>query len=163
MASMAGLHAAHESRAALTELTRAHLIAEHVPGRFACHDLLRAYAAELASGLPEPERRAAIRRMHDHYLHTTAAASAFLGQSGPPSSLRPVVPESPKDRAGRCEAFAWFEAERLVLSAVISQAALHGFDSHARQLSSALREFYIRRTRPGPASAHRIALPAAGR
>jgi DNA-binding SARP family transcriptional activator len=32
----------------LAELVRAHLLTEHHPGRFSCHDLLRAYAAELA-------------------------------------------------------------------------------------------------------------------
>jgi hypothetical protein len=32
----------------LAELTRAHLVAEPAPGRFTLHDLLRAYAAELA-------------------------------------------------------------------------------------------------------------------
>ncbi len=30
----------------MRELARAHLIAEHVPGRYAFHDLVRAYAAE---------------------------------------------------------------------------------------------------------------------
>ncbi|MFD9698375.1 BTAD domain-containing putative transcriptional regulator [Lentzea sp. NPDC059081] len=37
-----------ENRQALTELTRAHLLTEHRPGRYALHELLRAYAAELA-------------------------------------------------------------------------------------------------------------------
>src|SRR5215467_15823592 len=34
------------ARRLLRELARAHLIAEHAPGRYAFHDLLRAYAAE---------------------------------------------------------------------------------------------------------------------
>ncbi|MEU1275495.1 BTAD domain-containing putative transcriptional regulator [Streptomyces sp. NPDC005799] len=33
-------------RSLLAELTRAHLLTEHLPGRYACHDLLRTYAAE---------------------------------------------------------------------------------------------------------------------
>jgi DNA-binding SARP family transcriptional activator len=37
-----------EARRLLAELARAHLIVEHVPGRYALHDLLRAYAAEQA-------------------------------------------------------------------------------------------------------------------
>ena len=37
-----------EARAVLAELTRAHLLAEQTPGRFAFHGLLRAYAAEQA-------------------------------------------------------------------------------------------------------------------
>ena len=45
-----GRHAAEpEARRLLRELARAHLIAEHVPGRYAFHDLLRAYAAEQAA------------------------------------------------------------------------------------------------------------------
>src|SRR5580693_8151217 len=69
-ASVAGLPL-DEGRRALVELTRAHLLAEHVPGRFSCHDLLRAYAAELTqSSDTEAERRAATGRMFDHYLHT---------------------------------------------------------------------------------------------
>ncbi len=36
-----------QARAQLTELTRAHLLTEHAPGRYAFHDLLRAYAGEL--------------------------------------------------------------------------------------------------------------------
>lgn len=35
-----------QARSDLRELARAHLISEHVPGRYAMHDLLRAYAAE---------------------------------------------------------------------------------------------------------------------
>ncbi|HLK01780.1 MAG TPA: BTAD domain-containing putative transcriptional regulator [Streptosporangiaceae bacterium] len=43
-ASLAGLPG--PARAALSELTQAGLIAQHVPGRFAMHDLVRLYAAE---------------------------------------------------------------------------------------------------------------------
>ncbi len=46
-ASLAGLPAP-EAHRLLAELTRASLIDEHVPGRFAFHDLLRAYAGEQA-------------------------------------------------------------------------------------------------------------------
>jgi len=44
-ASLAGTPPA-QARGDLRELARAHLISEHVPGRYAMHDLLRAYAAE---------------------------------------------------------------------------------------------------------------------
>src|SRR5204862_294828 len=69
-ASLAGI-ARDQARSLLAELARAHLLTEHVPGRYACHDLLRAYAAEWAySGEDDNARRAAIDRMHDHYLRT---------------------------------------------------------------------------------------------
>jgi hypothetical protein len=46
-ASLAGMPLA-QARVALRDLTRASLLMEVVPGRFAFHDLLRAYAAEQA-------------------------------------------------------------------------------------------------------------------
>jgi NB-ARC domain len=59
------------ARALLGELTRAHLLAEHAPGRYAFHDLLRAYATELARAHDSQNvRNAAAHRVLDHYLHT---------------------------------------------------------------------------------------------
>ena len=59
-----------QARALLAELTRAHLLAEHAPGRYAFHDLLRAYASELASAQECPaDRASAVHRLLDHYLH----------------------------------------------------------------------------------------------
>ena len=59
------------ARIALAELTRASLLTEDVAGRFGCHDLLRAYAAELASAtLSAQERDLARWRVLDHYVHT---------------------------------------------------------------------------------------------
>ena len=77
-ASLAGM-ARDKARAALDELSRASLIVEHVPGRFVFHDLLRAYAAEQASAIDgAAQRRAAIRRVLDHYMHTAHAAAGLL-------------------------------------------------------------------------------------
>jgi hypothetical protein len=55
----------------LTELAHFHLIAEHTPGRYAFHDLLRAYAGEQACAVDSDSvRRSATGRVLDHYLHT---------------------------------------------------------------------------------------------
>ena len=71
-----------QARQHLGELTRAHLIAEHTPGRYAVHDLLRAYAAELAVTIdPEQVRRTALARALDHYLHTAHAAALLINPS----------------------------------------------------------------------------------
>jgi hypothetical protein len=65
------------AHALLAELTRAHLLTEPAPGRYSCHDLLRAYAAEQAWAQDSPEDRgAAVRRLIEHYLHTAAAGAA---------------------------------------------------------------------------------------
>ena len=75
-ASLAGLPVG-EARAALAELTRASLLTEDAAGRFGCHDLLRAYAAEQAAdGERAAEREAARRRLADHYLRTAHAAAS---------------------------------------------------------------------------------------
>src|SRR5262249_45264277 len=56
-------------RRLLGELTRANLLTEHVPRRFAFHDLLRAYAAEQAHTVDnEADRQASVHRVLDHYL-----------------------------------------------------------------------------------------------
>jgi DNA-binding SARP family transcriptional activator len=74
-ASLAAIPAS-QARRLLGELARAHLLTEHVPGRFTFHDLLRAYAAEQArTRHSDTERRAATHRLLDHYLHTAGAAS----------------------------------------------------------------------------------------
>ena len=56
-AALAGV-TTRAARRALDELTAASLLAERVPGRYACHDLLRAYAAELADAQGRAARRA---------------------------------------------------------------------------------------------------------
>jgi DNA-binding SARP family transcriptional activator len=56
-----------DARRLLGELAHAHLIAEHVPGRYAFHDLLRPYAADQCHALDsQDEREAAIGRVLDH-------------------------------------------------------------------------------------------------
>ncbi|MDX2523305.1 AfsR/SARP family transcriptional regulator [Streptomyces europaeiscabiei] len=64
--ALAGLPA-RRARPLLDELADAHLLTEHAPGRYAQHDLLRVFAAELAAAYDSPEdRRAAGRRLLDH-------------------------------------------------------------------------------------------------
>jgi DNA-binding SARP family transcriptional activator/Tfp pilus assembly protein PilF len=141
-ASMAGVPL-RQARAALAELARAHLLAEPAPGRFAFHDLLRAYAAERAhADDSDDDRWAATRRMLDHYLQTACPAAIVVHPS-----RRPVTPSAPQpgvspellDDAG--QALAWFEAEHRVLMAASAQALAAGFDTHAWQIPWALGRF----------------------
>ena len=147
-ASMAGLPL-DEGRRGLGELTRAHLLAEHVPGRFSCHDLLRAYAAELTqSADSEAERRAATGRMLDHYLHTAHSAALQLHPTRRPLTLAALKPGAEPERIGDAgQALAWFEAERRVLMAATGRALEAGFDTHAWQLAWALSRFLDMRGR----------------
>jgi DNA-binding SARP family transcriptional activator len=164
-ASLAGVQAG-QAREVLGELTRASLVAQHMPGRFACHDLLRAYAAERAAAEEsEPARRAAIQRMLDHYVLTANAAVLLLDPHLDRITLAP--PEStvrPEEMAGYEQAMAWFEAERHVLLAVLGRAVSEGFDTHAWQIPLTMATFLDRRGFPHDyAATQRIALAAACR
>ncbi|HEX6519474.1 MAG TPA: tetratricopeptide repeat protein [Streptosporangiaceae bacterium] len=130
----------------LTELARAHLLAEHAPGRYAFHDLLRAYAAEQAHAQEsEDSRRAAIHRVLDHYLHTAETAAQRMSPVRIPIATTPAQPGVTCDEvADAQQALAWFTVERPVLLATIAQAPV-GFDTHTWQLASALGEFLDRR------------------
>ena len=129
-----------EARAALAELTRASLLTETPAGRFGCHDLLRAYAAELAaatlSGAAADQAR---RRVLDHYLWTAHAAMARLyparGQVPPPPPLDGVAAEEFCGQGAYDAALAWFDAEDLVLANVIEQAAAQRQDEHCWKLA----------------------------
>jgi DNA-binding SARP family transcriptional activator/tetratricopeptide (TPR) repeat protein len=144
-ASLAGI-TVPQARRALAELTGAHLVAELAPGRFGFHDLLRAYATELAHREETAAaRRAAIRRVLDHYLATANAAFPRLYPARDQLTLPQAEPEvTPERLASRAQARAWFAAEHQVLLAAVALAAGAGFDSHAWQLPAALSEFLDR-------------------
>ncbi|HEV2450347.1 MAG TPA: BTAD domain-containing putative transcriptional regulator [Streptosporangiaceae bacterium] len=144
-ASLAGLPP-RRGQAALRELALANLITERVPGRFAFHDLLRAYAAEQAEAQdPIQERRAATGQMLDHYLYATETAACALE---PNQELVPHDPPRPgvtlEAIIGCDQALAWFYAEHKVLLAVIEQAAANRFDTCARLLPWMLVTFLDR-------------------
>jgi DNA-binding SARP family transcriptional activator/tetratricopeptide (TPR) repeat protein len=142
-ASLAGV-SAQQAGDLLRSLTRASLLTEHVPGRFAFHDLLRAYAAELARTGSGADRHAQ-HRMLDHYLHTAHAAAALSQLNRHPLVLRPPRPGSSPEQLGDDQsALAWFKAEHQNLRAAIAQAAAGGFDSHAWQLTCTLAAFVLR-------------------
>jgi tetratricopeptide (TPR) repeat protein len=164
-ASMAGV-GPDQARQDLSQLTRASLIAEHLPGRFAFHDLLRAYAAERAEGEDSgTQRRAATRRMLDHYLHTAYGAALVLQPHLDQITLAPPEPTlRPEPITGYEQAMAWFEAERHVLLAVLGRAVSAGFDTHAWQLPVTMATFLDRRGhRHDHVTTQEIALAAACR
>ena len=124
-------------RPLLTELVDANLVTEHTPGRYALHDLLRVYAAELAQEHDSQEqRRAALHRFLDHYLHTAREADRLLFPRRDPIAFDERHPGvEPQQLAGESEASAWFAAEYQVLVAAIGHAAGAGFDDHAWRLA----------------------------
>ncbi len=149
-ASLAGV-ARSAARAALRELTQAGLVGEHVPGRFALHDLVRMYAAELAEAnmVAAPAEMdsvdqpgAAFSRLLDHYLHTGYDAALALHRHRAPIIISApqsgVVPEQITEHD---HAAVWFETERRVIEAAIAAAAAAGLDRYAWQIAWTLVDF----------------------
>jgi tetratricopeptide (TPR) repeat protein/transcriptional regulator with XRE-family HTH domain len=164
-ASLAGLDKP-EARRMLGELARDCLVAEHAPGRYASHDLLRAYAADLARAHDnQDERNAAIGRVLDHYLHTAHRAAMLVNPALEPVAIAPQRPGvAPEQPAGYQQALAWFEAEHHVLLAAVTLAAESGFDAHAWQIPWTMTAFLaIRGHYLESATTQRTALAAAVR
>jgi tetratricopeptide (TPR) repeat protein/transcriptional regulator with XRE-family HTH domain len=151
-----------EARAALSDLTRANLLQEPAPGRFALHDLLHAYAADLSD---EEERRGAIRRVLDHYLDSAHAAVSLVYPGTCHITELLPGPCEPAERFPDPEqARAWLQAEYPALLAATAAAADGGFDTHAWQLPAVLREHFDRRGYYADwAECQRLALAAADR
>jgi tetratricopeptide (TPR) repeat protein len=147
-ASLAGI-ALPAARRALRELTAANLLAEHLPGRYGFHDLLRVYAAEQAEAIDDAEaRRAATGRVLDHYLHTSRTAAVLLHptreQVDISSPRAGVITEILADHQ---QALTWFEAEHQVLLSAVRLADETGFDTYAWQLPWAMADFLNRHGR----------------
>ncbi len=152
-----------QARRAVGELMAVHLLNEQTSGRYAMHDLLRAYAAEQA-GLDD-ERAAATNRMLDHYLHTARAAARLLFPARDPVEVgEPAPGAAPEAIADERHALAWFDAEHVVLLAATVLAADAGFDQLAWQLPTCVAPYLERRGHwHDYATAQRIALAAAER
>ncbi|WP_425764048.1 BTAD domain-containing putative transcriptional regulator [Micromonospora sp. DT229] len=127
----------------LKELTRLHLLTEHLIDRYACHDLLRSYAAELTQGADQSaERHDARHRLYDHYLHSAYPAARLVQPQWTPITPVPALPDVIHlPMADQDAALDWFSTERGVLLRVIRQAATTGFEAYAWQLAWALTTF----------------------
>jgi DNA-binding SARP family transcriptional activator/tetratricopeptide (TPR) repeat protein len=163
-ASLAGLPVGR-TRPLLHELARANLVAEHSPGRYTCHDLLRTYASELDQATTEAEdRRAATRRLLAYYIHSANNADAQLDpRRDPPPPLVPLPPEVDPDRpADLAAALAWFNAERRVLVTAVHQDS--DVDAEVWQLVWGIRRFLANQGHwPDELTVLRATLPVAAR
>jgi tetratricopeptide (TPR) repeat protein/transcriptional regulator with XRE-family HTH domain len=141
-ASLAGIPR-KEAALLLADLAESSLVSA-AGGRFSLHDLVRSYAAELATGHDGAAGRdAALRRMLDHYLAAATAAAGLLDNSRmpteTPAAAAGVCPENPASRAA---ALDWLACEYAVLLRLIELAAATGFDVHAWQLPRTLRTLF---------------------
>ena len=161
-AAATGIAAVASQRAhrLLSELARANLLIEMRPGRFAFHDLLRAYAAELADDtIPSAELTAVFERLLDGYLGTAYEAAIHLDRSRPPVSDPPTATEAIDSPS---TATAWLTQEYAVLYRAMEHAMRHGLHSRAWKMAFTLQTFQQRTGRVADwVTSQRIAVRAA--
>lgn len=118
----------------LDQLARAYLIQPTGPGRYGMHDLLRGYAREHAE-----DRRAALSRLFDYYLHTAGAAADTLfpaRRHRRPQSCTAGTCATPVDSVP--SARAWLETELGNLLAAIVTMTDEGWPGHAARLAATI-------------------------
>ncbi|GIJ53336.1 SARP family transcriptional regulator [Virgisporangium aurantiacum] len=139
MAAMARVPVADAARS-LARLAAAGLLDAAPGGRYGAHDLMRRFAAQLATDTED----GALDRLMEHYVRGADAAADLLY----PMILR--LPPDPADAepapfATDLEASAWLDAERGNLVAAVRHAADHGPRRAAWRLADSLRGFlYLR-------------------
>jgi DNA-binding SARP family transcriptional activator/tetratricopeptide (TPR) repeat protein len=132
---------------ALGELTHASLLTEPVHGRFACHDLLRAYAAERSAAEDSTAQRdLAVDRLLQWHLRTADAAARVVTPARRHLSLGPAPPgyQAP-EFATYEQAMDWLAAERANLVAAVHDAGRRGLHQVAWQLPLTLWDVFLLR------------------
>ncbi|MFJ4767732.1 BTAD domain-containing putative transcriptional regulator [Streptomyces uncialis] len=128
-----------ETRQLLKTLADAHLIEPSARDRYRFHDLLRAYADELACAQDtEDERRHALDAVLTWYTHTAHTADRRLYPTCTRLVTHPAEPAHPHPVADRDHAWAWFTAERANLVAALHHAVDRAMDRYALHLVDAL-------------------------
>ncbi|MER6979312.1 BTAD domain-containing putative transcriptional regulator, partial [Streptomyces carpinensis] len=138
LASMAGI-TLQEATQAVGELVRARLLTVRGRDRYWAHDLVLAYAAELAAQ-QGADRGAVVSRMYDHYRQTAHAGNLLLRPGPQPAAPPPPLPlVTPEPLADTTAAFAWFTRERTVLRSLVRTAAARGDSRMTWELAWALQ------------------------
>lgn len=129
------------TRALLDVLTGAHLLEQIGSARHQFHDLLRAYAADLAvSQEDEDAQRAALLRVAQWYLHTADAAMCSTQTLRPSVLTDPTelyeAPFAPQDRKAAND---WYVIERANLRTLAHAAAQARLDEICWQLAASVQ------------------------
>lgn len=148
----------------LEDLLDAHLVQQHLPGRYIFHDLLRAHAAQTCAARdPEPVQQSALTRLFGYYAHAAATATdlAYPGKLDQASSPHPETTLPPFEDGST--AAVWLDAELKNLVATAIQAADCGRPEHILRISAVLTPHLGARALYGPAMLlHHRALEIAG-
>lgn len=131
------------ARRGLSVLLRAHLIEPTPEGRLLQHDLLRAYAVELAEATDSRESRdAALTRLFDYYLHTARQATGVIAPYN--QAMRPAIDakvgEVPELNTYE-DALRWLDQERENLLQVARRGRDRGWPRYPATVSGTLWKY----------------------
>ncbi|MGQ0719319.1 MAG: ATP-binding protein [Pseudonocardiales bacterium] len=137
------------TRVLLRDLEAAHLVQQHIPGRYRMHDLIRLYAAERAHyDNSQDSRNVALKRVVDFYLHTANTGERLLYPYSQPIELHEPAPGCvPHPLEDLAATLAWFDNEYPCLLAAQALAEKQGWDMSVWQLAWTLNSFHYRRGR----------------
>lgn len=128
----------------LRELVGAQLLGTDADGRYAFHDLLRAYASEQAHALDSVQlRQAALTRLLDWYLAEVITATDLVAPNQPPPGVEHRS-AAPADQSATDTAVRWLDAERPNLTAACAHAAKQGWPDHAVRIAAAMWRYLNR-------------------
>jgi DNA-binding SARP family transcriptional activator/tetratricopeptide (TPR) repeat protein len=155
--------ARREAGRLLEQLHDAHLLQEHVPGRYRFHDLVRAHAADTATrDEAEDGARAALGRLLGYYRHT---ASVAMDAAYPyERERRPPIPpgHTPSPDLSGPAALSWLDNELPNLLATATYATEHDSPEHLLHLAITLhRHLRVRGLHRAGEALHHQALTAA--
>ncbi|WP_258951390.1 AfsR/SARP family transcriptional regulator [Lentzea californiensis] len=125
-----------ETERLLEELVDLHLLHQSEAGRYRMHDLLRAFASELAATTESPScRRESLTRLQDCYLATAARAMDVVAPGAERTNVRAEA-RSPV-LSTYAQAMVWLQGERanLVVTATSTEGA------HSSELSTILLRY----------------------
>ena len=146
LAALLGDRDLRATRRLLTTLTRAHLVEPVSTARYHQHDLLWAFASELAAEYePEQERAAAVQRLRELYRYGAWTAADTLYPGGTNDRRRYDPPATPvPNLTSAAEAASWLDAEYANLLAAVD---LGGEDrlAYTADLSAVLARHLRRR------------------
>jgi tetratricopeptide (TPR) repeat protein/transcriptional regulator with XRE-family HTH domain len=128
----------------LSALARTHLIQPAAQGRYGMHDLLRAYAAELAATHDrDDDRREALTRLFDYFQAACAAAMDCLTPAERSQRPGPLPAGTPVPEFGnRDAARSWLDAEMATVVDVAGHTASHGWPQHTVRLAQTLYRYF---------------------
>ncbi len=127
------------TRSALVELERAHLVEQHLPGRYRLHDLIKLYARSRV--LIDDDMTDAVCRLLLCYLGGVDAAV---------TAMAPTIQREKRARAQEstyvftdaASAVNWLRREHVNLVAAVGWAHEHGHDASCAHLVDALRGYF---------------------